>query len=55
MTQVELGKRIGTDQKHIDKVENFVIKRPKNEFLRNIIKVFGDDFNLGLKLIGIEI
>ena len=55
LTQAELGNRTGSDQKHIDKIENGTIKRPKDPLLRKFISIFGEDFRLGLSLIGITV
>ncbi len=53
--QKEFGRRIGSGQKHVDKVENGKIKTPKDKFIRNSIKELGDDFLKGMILIGAKI
>jgi DNA-binding XRE family transcriptional regulator len=55
LTQAELGSRTDSDQKHIDKIENGTIKCPKDPLLRKFIFIFGEDFHLGLSLLGIAI
>lgn len=55
LTQTELGNRIDSDQKHIDKIENGTIKRPKDPLLKKIVPILGEDFRAGLLLLGIEL
>lgn len=55
LTQAELGSRTGSDQKHIDKIENGTIKRPKDVLLRKLVLVLGEDFSSGLSLLGITV